>query len=93
MSLILLPGGGFMPDLKLYYFESCPFCQKVLKYLKRKDLLGQVLLKNTKEDKLAREELIKIGGKYQVPCLFIGDKPLYESNEIIRWFKNREKQD
>jgi glutathione S-transferase len=31
------------------------------------------------------EELIKIGGKRQVPCLIIDGKPLYESDDIITW--------
>lgn len=33
------------------------------------------------------EDLIKRGGKDQVPCLFIDGKPLYESDDIIKYFK------
>lgn len=33
------------------------------------------------------EDLIKRGGKDQVPCLFIDSKPLYESDDIIKYFK------
>ncbi|MBS4843870.1 MAG: glutathione S-transferase domain-containing protein, partial [Collinsella sp.] len=29
--------------------------------------------------------LIAVGGKRQVPCLFIDGKPLYESSDIIAW--------
>lgn len=28
-----------------------------------------------------------MGGKRQVPCLFIDGKPLYESSDIIAWFE------
>ena len=34
-----------------------------------------------------RDELIKIGGKGQVPCLVNDGKALYESTDIIEWFK------
>jgi len=33
------------------------------------------------------EELIRLGGKDQVPMLLIDGKPLYESGDIIKWFK------
>ncbi|MFW6014890.1 MAG: glutaredoxin family protein [bacterium] len=74
-------------NLKLYYFPSCPFCKKVLNYLDDNDLREYVELKNVKENSKDKKDLINIGGKYQVPCLFIDEKPLYESNDIIRWFK------
>jgi len=32
--------------------------------------------------------LIEIGGKSQVPCLFIDGVPPYESDDIIRWLKS-----
>lgn len=37
------------------------------------------------EDDQARQELVKIGGKQQVPCLIIDGKALYESDDIIAW--------
>lgn len=77
--------------LELYYFNSCPFCKKVIKFLKKNELMDKIVLKNIKEDAVARKRLIDVGGKEQVPCLFIDGKPLYESNEIIKWFKNRQK--
>lgn len=75
-------------NLKLYYFETCPYCQKVLKFLKRNKLMEYIELKDTQNDKEAKKTLIEKGGKYQVPCLFIKEKPLYESEIIIKWFKN-----
>lgn len=73
-------------DLKLYYFEGCPYCQKVLKFIDKHNI--NIKLKNIHKDKNAKLELINVGGKNQVPCLFINDKPLYESDEIIKWLKN-----
>jgi glutaredoxin len=73
----------------LYYKPSCPFCKKVLSHL---DTLGlSIPLKNIAEDPKVREELLHLGGKAQVPCLFIDGKPLYESDDIIDWInENRE---
>ena len=48
-----------------------------------------VPMKNIHEDTGAKEELIRIGGKGQVPCLVIDGKALYESDDIIEWFKNQ----
>ena len=77
-----------MAELKLYYFPSCPFCQKVLNYLDDKDF--EIEFKNIREDKEAKKELVEIGGKNQVPCLFIDGKPLYESDDIIEWLKEHQ---
>ena len=39
-----------------------------------------------------RDELIKIGGKTQTPCLVIDGKTLYESDAIIKWLKENWKK-
>jgi glutaredoxin len=73
------------PVLVLYHFESCPFCQKVRNFIKSEGL--SILEKDIRLDADAEEELIRVGGKAQVPCLFIDGKPLYESSDIITWIK------
>ncbi len=73
------------PLLILYCSNHCPFTQKVLDYLEETD--REVTLKNIDEDPKAKEELIHLGGKKQTPCLFIDGVPLYESDDIIDWFK------
>lgn len=74
-----------MRNLELYYFTACPFCQKVLRYLKKNDIT--VALKNIHKDKEAYHTLLEVGGSTQVPCLFIDGKPLYESNDIVAWLE------
>jgi glutaredoxin len=70
-------------QLTLYMSPSCPYCQKVMRYL---DKIGKTVpMKNTQSDAEARKELKNIGGKSQVPCLFIDGKALYESDAIIDW--------
>ena len=70
-------------ELQLYYFDECPFCQRVLNYLKENP--KNLTLKNIKTTPQFKNDLIKIGGKSQVPCLVIGETPMYESLDIIKW--------
>ena len=74
------------PDLSLYFYDSCPFCQYVLRYLETTDI--EVKFRNTLEDQQAYKELLEIGGKTQVPCLVIDGEPLYESIYIVEWLKD-----
>ena len=75
-----------MPDLTLYYSDECPFCTKVLNYMHGVGIV--ISMKNIQQDPHLREELIAVGGKGQVPCLEIDGVALYESNDIIQWFKD-----
>ncbi|MGE0199067.1 MAG: glutaredoxin family protein [Simkaniaceae bacterium] len=75
------------PILILYYRPTCPYCKKVLKFLEEIDL--EIPLKNIEDSPKAKDELLHLGGKAQVPCLFIDGKPLYESDDIIDWLKER----
>jgi len=43
-------------------------------------------MKDIIENRIYMDELIKIGGKSQVPCLVINGRALYESQDIIKWF-------
>ncbi|RCW50604.1 MULTISPECIES: glutaredoxin family protein [Halanaerobium] len=76
-----------MYNLKLYYYPTCPYCRKVTKFIDKNDL-NEVELKNINQDQKAESELIEVGGKRQVPCLFIDGEPLYESDDIINWLKS-----
>ena len=79
-----------MPNLTLYHFIACPYCQRVRDYLTQAGI--SVPMKDTHETPAFREELIKIGGKSQVPCLVIDGKALYESLNIIEWLKKNFKK-
>ncbi len=72
-------------DLTLFYFPGCPYCKKVLNFMKDKNI--EIQLKNIRKNREAARKLKEIGGKKQVPCLFINGKPLYESDDIIVWLK------
>ena len=62
------------PRYELFIMPACPYCQKVLRFMERRGITS---------DPGAREELVRVGGKPQVPCLFIDGAPLYESDDII----------
>ena len=69
-------------NMVLYYKPTCPFCHKVLAYMEQEGItmpMRDVLEPGVKD------ELIRIGGKGQVPCLVVDGKPLYESDDIIRF--------
>jgi glutaredoxin len=46
-------------------------------------------LKNVQEDAALLEELKKLTGKTQVPCLVIDGKPMLESEDIVRWLEEQ----
>lgn len=68
--------------------DACPFCKKVMQYMKKRDI-KDVEMVDIAADPRNKKELIEVGGMDQVPMLLIDDKPLYESNDIIQWFKDK----
>lgn len=74
------------PSYELFIMPTCPFCVKVLSFMKSKGI--EIPLRDTTTDPNARQKLLDVGGKTQVPCLFIDGKPLYESNDIIDYLAN-----
>ena len=73
--------------LDLYMFETCPFCQKVIWEIESSGRTD-IEFHNIRQSEEDRLELIKVGGKQQVPCLFIDGAPMYESDDIVVWLKN-----
>ena len=70
-------------ELVLYVMTGCPYCIKVKGFLADNGVT--IPERNISTDAVAEQTLIAIGGKRQVPCLFIDEKPLYESSDIIAW--------
>ncbi len=77
-----------MPNLELYYSRYCPFCIRVLEAIKTMGL--KLELRDTDNPKF-HQELVKGGGKQQVPCLKITKgsqaKWLYESADIVQYLR------
>ena len=77
--------------LALYQFNSCPFCIKVRRQIKRQSLNIQLL--DAQYNQQHRAELLNDGGEIKVPCLKMtsdsGDVSwLYESNDVIRYLQD-----
>lgn len=70
-------------ELELYVMTGCPYCIKVKNFLDSNGI--SIPQRNITTDRAAEQCLIAVGGKRQVPCLFIDGKPLYESSDIITW--------
>ena len=81
---------GSKPALVLYQFARCPYCVAVTKYLTRRHIT--IPRRDILTDPEGLEELVRLGGKRQVPCLIIDGKALYESEDIIQWFEEHWKK-
>jgi glutathione S-transferase len=81
------PAGIPDPDarrtLLLYQFDSCPYCARVRREISRLGL--DIPVAHTDRDPAARQQLVRMNGRTQVPCLVIDGTPLLESADIIDW--------
>ena len=77
---------GANRKLELFMKPTCPYCIKVMSFMEENGVT--VPLRNIEADKDAAKTLVTVGGKRQVPCLFIDGQPLYESGDIIEWLRD-----
>ena len=70
---------------ELYIMPTCPYCHKVLNYLSKRGI--ELPMRDITSDADAERTLVAVGGKRQVPCLFIDGAPLYESDDIIAYLE------
>ena len=77
------------PRLELYYFDSCPYCQRVLKTISQLSL--KITFLDIYQDVTNMEKHTYITGRKTVPCLFIDGQPMHESADIINWLTENEK--
>lgn len=75
-------------ELELFTKPTCPYCIKVMSFMEENGIT--VPLRDIEADEEAAKTLISVGGKRQVPCLFIDGQPLYESDNIIAWLRANE---
>ncbi len=76
---------AYLENHQLYYKKTCPYCQKVLRFMEANHLTMDT--RDTTQPG-NQNDLIRIGGKKQVPCLIINGKPLYESDDIIAYLRD-----
>jgi len=74
-----------LQSLKLFEFESCPFCRRVREALTDLDLSVEVY-PCPKDAQFNRQKVLSLGGKEQFPFLVDENQEvqIYESEEIVR---------
>ena len=75
--------------IDIYIMETCPYCKKVL------DFADKIKIKYNKkdiEDMDNHNNLIKMGGKDQVPFLADGEIYMYESDDIISYLSRKKEE-
>ena len=81
-------------SFSLYHYRSCPFCAYTRSAMKHIDI--EVEERDIARNPAYRAELIKGGGRAQVPCLRIESNEevrwLYESQEIVRFLQRHAAQ-
>lgn len=70
-------------NLELYVKPSCPYCAKVLRFMGERKIV--IPLHDITDGSSNRDDLLRIGGKVQVPCLIIDGIALYESSDIVAY--------
>jgi len=81
-----------MAGLALYQFETCPFCVKTRRAMRRLGL--NIETRDARRNPRWRQQLSSEGGRLQAPCLYIPGEDgearwLYESNDIIAYLEQR----
>lgn len=83
--MVAVPSPDAPRELRLYKYDSCPFCRRVFAAV---DELGlEVPTRDTRQDPEAARELRELTGGSQVPCLVVDGVPLLESRDIIAWLE------
>ena len=72
--------------IDLFMLEFCGYCKKVMSYMDENGIPYKTI---DISDKANEEELIRIGGKRQVPFLLDRERhvEMYESDDIIEYLK------
>ena len=72
--------------IELFMLEFCGYCKKVMSFMDEHGIPYKTI---DISDKANEEELIRIGGKRQVPFLIDREKhvEMYESNDIIEYLR------
>ena len=72
--------------LELFKYDTCPYCRRVMSYIEQQGR-SDIEYRDIRASEENRARLVEVGGKQQVPCLFIDGEPLYESMDIINWLE------
>ena len=71
------------PTLELFKFDACPFCQMVMDHIESRGI--KVIYCDISQDQKHLERLVADTGRRTTPCLYIDNKPMFESRDIMLW--------
>lgn len=84
----LFLGKPMKHKLELFYYDACPYCQLVLRVIDNLNI--KVDYKNILKDEDNLDRLVNDTGRRTVPCLYIDNKPMFESADIARWLEQNQ---
>ena len=74
---------GLETDTTLYIRNNCMFSTNAAAAVANLHLEDAVPVVNVSESQAAHDELVRVAGKGQAPCLVVGGKPMHEAADII----------
>lgn len=77
--------------IKLYHFLTCPYCAYVREEFSKMGLVPgkDYELVEASRGTPGRDEVVRLGGKSQVPFLVDGNTQMYESRDIVTYVKKK----
>ena len=72
--------------LELFVGTTCRYCHLVRKEIEKQGRTDVEIL-NIDENESYQKRLVEVGGKEQIPCLFIDGSPMYESQDSVKWLR------
>ncbi|MBM9578717.1 glutathione S-transferase N-terminal domain-containing protein [Leptospira sp. 201903070] len=77
--------------MKLYQYLGCPYSAYVREEFSKMGLIAgkDFELVEARRGTPGREEVVRLGGKNQVPFLVDGDTQMYESRDIVTYVRQK----
>ncbi len=71
--------------LELIHKWACPYSARVRDFIEERGLQERIDYQEVNETEGAKDRLVQLTGKTQVPCLVAEGEPILESKDIIEW--------
>lgn len=71
--------------LELIHKWACPYSARVRDFIEERGLQERIAFQEVNETEGAKDRLVQLTGKTQVPCLVAEGEPILESKDIIEW--------
>ncbi len=75
-----------MKNAKIYYSTMCSLSNQLMEYLDKNNIKIKTI--DVTKDINLQKEIYFLGGKAEVPMLYIDKEPIYGLEKIIEWIEN-----